>query len=383
MYDFLLSVHRRLITLSNSLVPHLIFSEAHQMVEDCSRDHPHIVCWSQDGTRFEVKEKEALETDILPLYFNHSAFSSFSKQMNVYGFLKWKTEPIKKTETVTDSFMFQHEFFRRGRLDLLKNIKRKPTGSSRAKKAKTSPGEVQNLEQRLAAMEKTQTILRATVQKLEQVNNETRAAMEMMQKRDAQKDESIRAQELRIRELERKLQAVTQQQQPSGGALNPMATHLVSQSSLPIFNKNTRLGGNAGNQQMNQTLPSIFPPPATMSGNRMVSAPSRTNSTNSEAATLRPHPNKKSLPAFAPPAAAAGPIQHMGGNNGATLRPHPNKKSLPFSFGLDSSSFAGLGGNGNTNNGDPLSFAVFRETSGDSLSQLLARYDSLGERANV
>ncbi|ETI37743.1 hypothetical protein F441_16266 [Phytophthora nicotianae CJ01A1] len=58
----------------------------HQMLrrEDCR-----IIRWAEDGMAFQILDKEAMTTQILPKYFKNKNFSSFQRQLNYFGFRKW------------------------------------------------------------------------------------------------------------------------------------------------------------------------------------------------------------------------------------------------------------------------------------------------------
>jgi hypothetical protein len=64
---------------------------------------------------------------VLPLYFKHSNFSSFARQLNFYGFRKLRTDPILTTDADPSKagfVRFYHEKFQRDKPELLQQIRR-------------------------------------------------------------------------------------------------------------------------------------------------------------------------------------------------------------------------------------------------------------------
>ncbi|TDH64956.1 uncharacterized protein CCR75_001538 [Bremia lactucae] len=58
----------------------------HQMLR---RESPRIIRWAEDGLAFQILDKEAMTTQILPKYFKNKNFASFQRQLNYFGFRKW------------------------------------------------------------------------------------------------------------------------------------------------------------------------------------------------------------------------------------------------------------------------------------------------------
>lgn len=94
------------------------------MIDRCDRE---IATWSNAGDNFVVKDVEKFAKAILPMYFKHSNFSSFARQLNFYGFRKLKAEPILTADydARTASYVrFFHEKFQKDKPELLYFIKR-------------------------------------------------------------------------------------------------------------------------------------------------------------------------------------------------------------------------------------------------------------------
>lgn len=110
----------------------IFLQKAYHMIDTCD---PSICSWSEDGLTFIVKDTSLFETTIIPQFFKHNKFSSFVRQLNFYGFRKVKfSNSLKidhKLEAQTAKFWrFRHDKFRRGRKDLLTEIKRTPSAAS-------------------------------------------------------------------------------------------------------------------------------------------------------------------------------------------------------------------------------------------------------------
>ncbi|KAI4373226.1 hypothetical protein MLD38_011376 [Melastoma candidum] len=94
-----------------SLAPFL--SKCYDMVEDSSTDP--IVSWGANAGTFVIWDITDFTVQLLPKYFKHSNFSSFMRQLNIYGFRK----------VDTDRWEFANEGFVKGQKHLMKNIARR------------------------------------------------------------------------------------------------------------------------------------------------------------------------------------------------------------------------------------------------------------------
>jgi len=93
---------------------------------------PQILDSSEDGDTFVVKDPDEFAKLVIPKYFDHSKFSSFSRQLNFYGFKKVPSKNIRSSEYTKETskyVRFYNEKFKRGREDLLSQIHRSTRGS--------------------------------------------------------------------------------------------------------------------------------------------------------------------------------------------------------------------------------------------------------------
>ncbi|KAK9477470.1 hypothetical protein V1514DRAFT_333746 [Lipomyces japonicus] len=92
------------------------------MVND-SKNAAHIQ-WMPDGLSFQVVGREQFEKTVLPKYFKHSNFSSFVRQLNMYGWHKVQDVTAGAMHSGEETWQFKSPNFIKGREDLLDNIVR-------------------------------------------------------------------------------------------------------------------------------------------------------------------------------------------------------------------------------------------------------------------
>ena len=88
---------------------------------------PRVAAWANKGTTVVIKEPEEFAKKILPQYFKHSNFSSFVRQLNFYGFRKYKKDDIliHEHDDTKHWWEFRHEKFVRNLPELMGQIRRK------------------------------------------------------------------------------------------------------------------------------------------------------------------------------------------------------------------------------------------------------------------
>lgn len=92
------------------------------MVND-PQNEPYIQ-WTPDGESFKVLSKENFEKAVLPKYFKHSNYSSFVRQLNMYGWHKVQDITSGAMQSGDEIRQFKSPYFIRGKEELLDNIVR-------------------------------------------------------------------------------------------------------------------------------------------------------------------------------------------------------------------------------------------------------------------
>ncbi|KAN0088208.1 HSF-type DNA-binding domain containing protein [Tylopilus felleus] len=99
-------------------------TKLYHMINDTKSQH--FITWTELGSSFVVSNVGEFSRSILGSHFKHNNFSSFVRQLNMYGFHKINRTPrAQRTSTTSQTWEFSHPKFLRGRPDLLEAIKRK------------------------------------------------------------------------------------------------------------------------------------------------------------------------------------------------------------------------------------------------------------------
>lgn len=79
-------------------------------------DSESLIAWSETGKAFKIEDVTLFSTLVLPKYFRTNKFSSFQRNLNLYGFTKLRRGP--------DADMYAHPSFLRGCPEMLSELKK-------------------------------------------------------------------------------------------------------------------------------------------------------------------------------------------------------------------------------------------------------------------
>lgn len=95
--------------------PNKFLSRLYSILSDST--HSTCINWSESGESLIISDISEFTSSVLPLYFRHKNFSSFIRQLNMYGFHKERDSGSLQT--------FSHPFFTRNNQENLNLIHRK------------------------------------------------------------------------------------------------------------------------------------------------------------------------------------------------------------------------------------------------------------------
>ncbi|KAI9248643.1 hypothetical protein BY458DRAFT_536569 [Sporodiniella umbellata] len=157
------------------------------MVEDASTND--LIRWAPDGLSFLVLRHEEFAKKVLPRFFKHSNFSSFVRQLNMYGFHKVPhlQNGVLSTEGELERWEFSNPHFQKSHPDLLLLVTRKKGRDPEEKEAGAT--DINHILDEISAIKKHQMSIS---NELKNVQNDN---MTLWQENIASKERHIRHQE--------------------------------------------------------------------------------------------------------------------------------------------------------------------------------------------
>ncbi|RPD73133.1 hypothetical protein L226DRAFT_465877 [Lentinus tigrinus ALCF2SS1-7] len=156
-------------------------TKLYQMINDPKSSQ--FINWTELGTSFVVSNVGEFSRTILGSHFKHNNFSSFVRQLNMYGFHKINRTPrAQRTSADVQTWEFSHHKFLRGRPDLLEEIKRKALEPDPSLKHRVElPGEVAaQLSQMREDNRRLMVAFQQERQKVDRLANVTKAMYDVM-----------------------------------------------------------------------------------------------------------------------------------------------------------------------------------------------------------
>ncbi|KAI8619645.1 hypothetical protein BC830DRAFT_728719 [Chytriomyces sp. MP71] len=117
-------IHNQITSSAAKSVPAFL-NKLYNMVSDPSSD---LIHWTDDGQAFVVEKHEEFAQRVLPRFFKHNNFSSFVRQLNMYGFHKvphLQAGALLVEDEVAEYWEFANPHFQRNQPDLLSLVTRK------------------------------------------------------------------------------------------------------------------------------------------------------------------------------------------------------------------------------------------------------------------
>ncbi|KAI9291513.1 hypothetical protein K502DRAFT_368385 [Neoconidiobolus thromboides FSU 785] len=153
------------IRTSKNIAPFI--AKLYNLVENSETDF--VIHWDEDGKTFYISNPDFFAKQILPRFFKHKNFSSFVRQLNLYGFHKIQNlrQGVLIGNADSEKLQFFHPKFERDKIDQLAEVVRKVVKENKS----SGPTEnITGLATELELVKQNQTKLASELQEMQLMN---------------------------------------------------------------------------------------------------------------------------------------------------------------------------------------------------------------------
>ncbi|XP_064398216.1 heat shock factor protein-like isoform X2 [Halichondria panicea] len=158
-----------------------------------SPEYNKYIHWSDNGKTFVVCDYPNFAREVLPHYFKHSNFSSFVRQLNLYGFRKVSHPDegaLIKTQA-NETFEFWQTNFRRGHHELLHLVQRKPNKHHHAEGGEELKPEITKVLGDIHTVQGRQENIMLVLDALKQDNQHLHMALKQLKEKSARQQKVL------------------------------------------------------------------------------------------------------------------------------------------------------------------------------------------------
>ncbi|PKY42064.1 hypothetical protein RhiirA4_315390 [Rhizophagus irregularis] len=152
----------------NRSVPAFL-NKLYNMVNDPQSND--LIIWSETGNSFLVKRPQDFAKEVLPRFFKHNNFSSFVRQLNMYGFHKIPhlQQGVLQSDGQSEQWEFSNTNFLRNQPDLLYYVTRKK-GKDNENIKEPNEMDINHILNEIASIKKHQMNISADLKNIQRDN---------------------------------------------------------------------------------------------------------------------------------------------------------------------------------------------------------------------